>query len=251
MSVNININGSQLVIGSQPEVTAICLRLTTEQIKKLCSIGTIARNKSDGFLSYAGVPYNFVIHGRSQLLLVCSYLHFYLYSKNTSYYLYSKNTSYYLYSNNTSYYLYSKNTSYYLYSNNTSYYLYSYITLLRNTPIIHHITYTPKIHHITYTPIIHHITYTHILHHITYTHILHHITYTHILHHITYTPKIDTALLLYRELGTTKNDITNKTILCRRSLQFCHTWAFPACCWLHVASIFSHSILNFHYTPYP
>jgi hypothetical protein len=119
------------------------------------------------------------------------------------------------------------------------------------TPIIHHITYTPKIHHITYTPIIHHITYTHILHHITYTHILHHITYTHILHHITYTPKIDTALLLYRELGTTKNDITNKTILCRRSLQFCHTWAFPACCWLHVASIFSHSILNFHYTPYP
>ena len=119
MSVNININGSQLVIGSQPEVTAICLRLTTEQIKKLCSIGTIARNKSDGFLSYAGVPYNFVIHGRSQLLLVCSYLHFYLYSKNTSYYLYSKNTSYYLY------------------SNNTSYYLYSYITLLRNTPKNH------------------------------------------------------------------------------------------------------------------
>ena len=69
MSVNININGSQLVIGSQPEVTAICLRLTTEQIKKLCSIGTIARNKSDGFLSYAGVPYNFVIHGRSQLVV--------------------------------------------------------------------------------------------------------------------------------------------------------------------------------------
>ena len=143
MSVNININGSQLVIGSQPEVTAICLRLTTEQIKKLCSIGTIARNKSDGFLSYAGVPYNFVIHGRSQLLLVCSYLHFYLYSKNTSYYLYSKNTSYYTYSKNTLFYTYSYITSYYLYSKNTLLSILQYYVII-HTPIIQHITYTPK-----------------------------------------------------------------------------------------------------------
>ena len=87
MSVNINIIGSQLVIGSQPEVGNICLRLTTEQIKKLCSIGTVARNKSALdfcrmlpfliILSYMGVP----------SLLLASY-GFYLFSLNPKFSLY-------------------------------------------------------------------------------------------------------------------------------------------------------------------
>ena len=71
-------------------------------------------------MSDAAVPYNFVLHGRSRLLLVCSYFSISTYTPIIHHITYTP--------------------------------IIHHITY---TPIIHHITYTHILHHITYTHILH------------------------------------------------------------------------------------------------